>query len=162
MLCSCALAVRVHLCKIDRVPYPDACSVCRYECAEGSNTITAHFRPVRTSITAAAAAAGAPDAEQPQAPDNCNGVESAQPQDAAASTKGITVTARLLVAADGYFSRVRRQCLADGPPEVSHTCLTHMYCTCHDQGSPVNVVRTVCRPLYTQVFHASPCIKSRL
>lgn len=30
----------------------------------------------------------------------------------------VSVTAKLLVAADGYFSRVRRQCLADGPPEV--------------------------------------------
>lgn len=70
--------------------------VCRYECADGS-IITAYFKPAR----AAAAAA-----EEPAASPQC-----------------IAVKARLLVAADGYFSRVRRQCLADGPPEVCHTCV---------------------------------------
>jgi 2-polyprenyl-6-methoxyphenol hydroxylase-like FAD-dependent oxidoreductase len=30
----------------------------------------------------------------------------------------VSVQAQLLVAADGYFSRVRRQCLDDGPPQV--------------------------------------------
>jgi hypothetical protein len=31
----------------------------------------------------------------------------------------VAVISRLVVASDGYFSRVRRQCLDDGPPEVS-------------------------------------------
>jgi 2-polyprenyl-6-methoxyphenol hydroxylase-like FAD-dependent oxidoreductase len=33
------------------------------------------------------------------------------------------VSASLLVAADGYFSRVRRQCLDDGPPEYRSTVI---------------------------------------
>jgi 2-polyprenyl-6-methoxyphenol hydroxylase-like FAD-dependent oxidoreductase len=28
------------------------------------------------------------------------------------------VEAQLLVASDGYFSRVRKQCVNDGPPQV--------------------------------------------
>ncbi len=33
------------------------------------------------------------------------------------------VTAKLLVAADGYFSRVRQQCIDDGPPTWAGTCI---------------------------------------
>ena len=32
-------------------------------------------------------------------------------------------TSSLLVAADGYFSRVRQQCCGDGPPDYSNTIL---------------------------------------
>lgn len=33
----------------------------------------------------------------------------------------IAVEAQLLVASDGYFSRVRKQCVNDGPPQVGIT-----------------------------------------
>jgi hypothetical protein len=84
----------------------------RYECAEGSSIITAYFKPAR-----AAAAAGA---EEPSAAAK-GPAAAAAAEGPAAPPKCIAVTAHLLVASDGYFSRVRRQCLADGPPEVRHT-----------------------------------------
>ena len=43
-----------------------------------------------------------------------------------------SVRARILIGADGYFSRIRKQCLNDGPPMFavgSSFCAAHPACT---------------------------------
>ncbi len=40
-----------------------------------------------------------------------------------------SVHAKVLVGADGYFSKVRAQCLDDGPPQFAVNSITSNHCT---------------------------------
>jgi hypothetical protein len=65
--------------------------------------------PIVAAIAAGTAKCRPTSAQQEQQQQEPQGQQ--QPQ-------AMAVTSQLLVASDGYFSRVRRQCLDDGPPEV--------------------------------------------
>jgi hypothetical protein len=89
--------------------------LCRYEDAEARDCITSHFRGTINAAGVTTAASTAQEQQQQQ-------------------PAGVSVSAQLLVAADGYFSRVRRQCLGDGPPEVRGSifplvCIKPNFCT---------------------------------
>jgi 2-polyprenyl-6-methoxyphenol hydroxylase-like FAD-dependent oxidoreductase len=89
--------------------------LCRYEDADAGDCITSHFRGTTNAASITTAASTAQEQQQQQ-------------------PAGVSVSAQLLVAADGYFSRVRRQCLADGPPEVRGSivplvCINTYFCT---------------------------------
>jgi 2-polyprenyl-6-methoxyphenol hydroxylase-like FAD-dependent oxidoreductase len=86
--------------------------------------ITAFFTPTlgRGGASAAAAAAitaaaAGTNSQQQQQVAAANGSTYSRLQ--GGSSGGVSVRARVLVGCDGYFSRVRRQCLNDGPPVVS-------------------------------------------
>ena len=38
-----------------------------------------------------------------------------------------SVRAKILVGADGYFSKVRKQCLDDGPPQFAVSCFSPLH-----------------------------------
>lgn len=89
--------------------------LCRYEDADAGDCITSHFRGTTNAASITTAASTAQEQQQQQ-------------------PAGVSVSAQLLVAADGYFSRVRRQCLGDGPPEVRGSivplvCINTYFCT---------------------------------
>lgn len=110
---------------------------CRYECDEAAGLVTTYFR-----AGGASGAASAPIKQhtQPTAVQDTDPAAGSQPtpapvaaasNSAAVAATGVlaedpgqqqgqvvAVISRLVVASDGYFSRVRRQCLDDGPPEV--------------------------------------------
>lgn len=72
---------------------------CSYELSPSSGHVTAFFKPgSSSSLTASDGSTYSRTATLGPGPD--------------------AVKARLLVASDGYFSSVRRQCLNDGPPQV--------------------------------------------
>lgn len=71
---------------------------CSYKLAENGERITAYFKPSDSSSSV------------PSSDGNTFSRTDTAP--------GIAVEAQLLVASDGYFSRVRKQCVNDGPPQV--------------------------------------------
>lgn len=83
------------------VPAPHPYQHCSYELAQDAGEgdhITAFFKPSSSSSTLPSSGGSTFSRTEP--------------------APLVAVKAQLLVASDGYFSRVRKQCLADGPPVV--------------------------------------------
>jgi len=99
----------------------------RYEAASDFDSVTAYFVPSDRSQSSSSSALTQPAPQATAAGDEAAAEQreaGGQLQQQGGHTAGCTaVKAQLLVASDGYFSRVRRQCLADGPPEVRRPCL---------------------------------------
>jgi 2-polyprenyl-6-methoxyphenol hydroxylase-like FAD-dependent oxidoreductase len=72
---------------------------CSYELSPDSGHVTAFFKPSSSSSLTASDG-------------------STYSRTGALGAGPVAVKARLLIASDGYFSSVRRQCLNDGPPQV--------------------------------------------
>lgn len=92
---------------------PRCCEPCHvyadddsYETSPDSEHVTAYFKPSQGSSGLVSSSSGSTYSKSVSAP--------------AAGSSVVAVKARVLVASDGYFSRVRKQCMDDGPPTVSH------------------------------------------
>ncbi len=55
------------------------------------------------------------------------------------------VHAKVLVGADGYFSKVRAQCLDDGPPQFAVISITSNHCTKYSLQSNLQAFHTSAR-----------------
>lgn len=82
---------------------------CSYETSPDDSSITAYFKP----------SAGVNSVDNNSSSRLRAGDGSSYSKSASDDDGRVAVQAKLLVASDGYFSRVRRQCLDDGLPQVS-------------------------------------------